>query len=414
MTTIADRYAQITQEAEQRQAYANRPVNAPSEKMAQYLRDLRTRFSISTEGIEMMTAQQVRAEIDELNKRPMPPSERQLEIVHSTIAELREAGVIINISQEKLSALTGGKDGTASKLIEFLFSKRNEVSVNLPITDAQAETIASWYYCPDIPFEEFNVSKRKMRPDIGEKAWERMTQDEFLAEVKNAFTRQEASKFIDDHREKFFQWKRTRITAQQMNYIRQLDERLANVYAVREIGFAIGENGEIVEVKQNNSRDRMPTRAHEPLKDEDLMQLSYEEASTLIDQMRYDSSRRFEGYVDNSQQELQDKVSSFSERYGTGVAKTQNDAMSEELHKLQGLIYKLEAMVGSESPELHDMVNEVFVHQSHAPEVLVEQLRDFMSLAVDDSSDERLRKTYGALSAACEDVPLALQAVASL
>lgn len=361
-----------------------------------------------------MTAKEVRAEIEELNKRTMPPTQRQMEIINATIKELQEAGMKIAISAEKIASLTGGREGTASKMIDFLFSKRREMTVDLPITDNQAAALADWFWCPDIPFEDFNISKRRMRPDIGPKAWERLTPEEFLAEIKSAFTRQEASKFIDDHREKYFHWKRTRITSSQMEYIRKLDERLANIYSVREVGFAIGEDGEIIEVKQNNARDRMPTRAHVPLSDQDLMQLSYEEASTLIDQMRYDSSRQFEGYVDNSQQELQDKVSSFSERNGTGVAKNQNDAMSEELHRLQGLIYKLEAIVGSESPELHDMVNEVFIYQSNAPEVLIEELRDFMSLAVDTSSDERLRKTYGALSAACEDIPLAMKAVASL
>lgn len=412
MTSIADRYAQITQQAEQRTTRTSQ-VTPASPKQSQYLVDLRTRFSISTEGIEALSFQEVRAEIEVLRARPMPPSPAQMDVIHKTIKELQESGMNINISAEKIASLTGGREGTGSKMIEYLFTLRQDTADVAALSDAQATTISGYYFCPDIAFEDYDVQKRIMMPAVSEKAWRRMTEDEFMAEIKSKFTRQQASKFIDDNREVFYTWKRTRITSNQMKYVRELDERLAKIYTSKQVNFAVVD-GEIIEVDMPTAGDRMPTRAHEPLTEQDLQQLSFEEASTLIDQMRHDLNRTFESESDTTQQELQDKLAGFSERNGTGNAKNEADAMSLELVKLGDLIYKLEAVVGSESPELHDMVKEVFIHQVTTADVLVEELRDFMSIAIDDSSDTRLKQSYGALMNMCEDIPLAMRAVSSL
>src|SRR6185312_5542042 len=126
--SIADRYARIAEEAEQRNnAPATPPKRSASPKQITFLTDLRTRYNIPVEDIASLSAKEVYDEIQELMKRPAPVSPSQMEVINKTIEELRLAGMKINISDEKIASLSGGKEGTASKMINFLFTKRTEI-----------------------------------------------------------------------------------------------------------------------------------------------------------------------------------------------------------------------------------------------------------------------------------------------
>ncbi len=368
-----------------------------------YLTDLRIRFGISTDDVLSLSTQQAYEEISELSKRPAPASASQLEKINTIIGELTTAGMRINISQEKMSTLTGGKDGTASQLITFLLSKRQEAGVTSPASTAQIDTIASWFLCPDIPFENLEITKKVSMPDISPTAWRLMTPEEFVAELTAKLNREQASKFIDDNRASYYQWKKTRITDSQVKYIRQLDERMANIESQAEVTFAVDMEGNLVEVSTAKKNTYNP-RAHEPLTDIQIGQLSYQEASTLIDQMKSElSERRSSISTDDSQQTLEDKVHAFSERTGTGIAKTENDARSREYAKLTDLIFKLEAVVGQENPELHDMIQEVLIHDTGCADSVAQEIKSFMHLAVDRQDKARAYRTAGALLQIAEE-----------
>lgn len=378
----------------------------PSAKVLAYLTDLRTRHNRSLEGLSTISYTEAQKEIDELRLLPAPASAKQLEIIRKTIAEMNEQGAKVNISEQKIASLTGGREGTASKLIDFLFTQRQRLSIEAPPSDNQIDRLVEWFACPDIPFENYGVEKKIPMPHVSEKAWRHMLPDEFKEELRTKMTRAQASQLIDAHRTDFYNWKSSRITQNQMKYIRQLDERLARVVSTQEVNYAIDNEGNIIEVGKSNANTYAP-RAHEPLSDFQLMMLSVTEAEKYIDQMRSELKETYPS-IDNSssQQDLNDKVQSFSDRTGTGSAKTQNDARIREFSTLNDLIYKLEARIGFENAELHDMVKEVLIDGAGDSIACKNAIREFMHLAVDMTSKERAFKSAGALLQLTEDTEI--------
>lgn len=400
MHTLADK---MQAEHDAKATVVTRPRGGITEKQEKYLSDLRNRHHVPLTGIELLTFAQANQEISALRDRPAPASDAQLEKIGNIMEEMRQHGAKISISEEKINSLTGGRDGTASKMIEFLNAKKAELNIVAPASEAQVKTISEWFLCPDIPFEDFNVTKKVMMPDVSATAWRYFTPEEFKAEITSAMTKQEASRFIDQYRGTFYDWKKTRITQAQMKHIRQLDERLANIESQAEVTFAQDLDGNVVEVSTANKNTYNP-RAHEPLTEQQLMQMSFKEASTLIDQMKSEQSERYAS-IDKSQdqQNLQDKFAKFDELTGVGSAKNANDARSNEFHRLSDLIYKLEAVAGQQNEELHALIQEVLVDGGGNADIAKTELKAFMHLCVDRANKERAYRTAGALLQIAED-----------
>ena len=373
--------------------------NPASEKMQKWLLDLSKRHNQATtaEDIAQMSFTQVRDAIGELQHKPAPASPSQMQKIHETIAELVAHGMNIRISQEKLSSLTGGREGTGSKMIEFLLQQKSKLNIVAPASEAQMNTIAEWFLCPDIPFEDFQINKKVMMPDVSPTAWRFLTPDEFKAELAEGLTRSDASRMIDQYRATFYEWKKSRITKAQMSHIRQLDERLASIESQAEVTFAVDQDGTVIEVSTANKNTYNP-RAHEPLTEHQLMQLSTKEATTLIDQMKKEQMERYASISqDKNQQDLQDKIAGFDERTGVGRAKNENDARSNEFHRLSDMIYALEAVAGQESEGLHELIQEVLIDGGGNYEHAKNEIKAFMHLCINHQDASRAYKTSGTL-----------------
>lgn len=414
----------------QRPQQPTRSTNAfpPSVKTLQFLSDLRTRHRRSLVGLDTISYSEAQAEIKELQALPTPASDKQLEIIANTIKELNDAGDKINISQAKLHSLTGGREGTGSKMIEWLFARRQSLNIQQPPSDSQLDTLTEWFLCPDIPFESLSIAvedeikpganmsdshtdtvcveKKVLMPHVSATAWRWMLPEEFKAELKAKLTRSQASKLISEYRGTFYTWKSSRTTKAQMDHIRRLDQRLANIESQAEVTFGIDQDGNVEEVSTSKKNTYNP-RAHEPLSDIQLAQLSVEEAKILIDQMHSELNETYASIDNNAEQvHLNDKIRSFDERTGAGVAKTINDARIFEYTKLSDLIYKLEAVVGHANDELHDMIKETLIDGAGDSIHVTHKIREFMLLAVDNSSRERALRTSGALLQLTEDTEI--------
>jgi hypothetical protein len=230
-----------------------------------------------------------------------------------------------------------------------------------------------------------------------------MTPTEFKEQITAKLTRSDASRLIDAHRADFYTWKKTRVTQAQMNHIRQLDERLASIESQAEVTFAVDQDGNITEVSTAKKNTYNP-RAHEPLTEHQLMQLSYKEASTLIDQMKKEQTERYSSISQSKdQQDLQDKVAGFDDRTGVGRAKDENQARSNEYNRLADLIYKLEAVAGQENEELHALIKEVLVDGGGDSNHAKQEIKAFMHLCVDRQNRNRALMTAGSMQQIAED-----------
>lgn len=87
----------------------------------------------------------------------------------------------VDITNELIKKLTGGKDGSASKLIEQLLDRKRKMGNLLPPTEAQIKFLVDMFLCPDIPFEEFDIKKKRK---ISDDTYVLMTPAEFAEEVK--------------------------------------------------------------------------------------------------------------------------------------------------------------------------------------------------------------------------------------
>jgi len=142
-------------------------------------------------------------------------SQQQINLIHEKIAIIQGYGMNLDtfLSSSPLDELTKGREGTASKLIQELFAIEKECNILLPPTDKQLDIIQDWILCPDIPFEEFSIQRTQvLNVEEGTTLWRRLTTPEFRNKISICMKRNEASKFIDDYRGVFHDWRKTRIS----------------------------------------------------------------------------------------------------------------------------------------------------------------------------------------------------------
>lgn len=368
--------------APQQQRPAQYSYNTVSPKLMSYAEDLYDRFNMDKTPLATMTYQQVKAEVDRL-QRITPASDAQKQKIRDLMDTLAKMGQPVLHDVYMIDQLTGGKEGTASKFIQELQAEIEKNAHLVPVTDGQINTLMSWYLCPDVPFENFGITRTVKMPEISPKAWRYMYEDEFRHELATKMTKQNASQFIDTFRGVVYTWRNSRINDQQFAYIRQLEQRMASLYVPKETQWALVD-GEMQMVQRPINKDWNPS-AYVPMMDQQLRQMSYQEASTFIDQLKSELEQPVGGTIDQStsQQELQDKHASFNERTGLGQAHDEVMAQNKELNELIDLIFKLESVCATEFWDLHELTNMDFVMGGGDKVKVIRTWRDAMEMAID-------------------------------
>ncbi len=173
------------------------------------------------EGVEAMSQDTVRDMVDEL-KTYYPASDKQISIILEKSSLLANAGHPVNIDIEKL---TGGFNGTASVVINELFELEKKYVKSKP-TIPQLEFVVGMFCCPAVDFESEGISRKV---ELENDQWRFCTPDEFVTRIKEHFTKEELSSFINKFRGEFNDWKSTRIRPGQFNYIKTLLERTDSI-----------------------------------------------------------------------------------------------------------------------------------------------------------------------------------------
>lgn len=420
-------------------------LNKPSERQIKFYYDLCERKKVTRKDITQFSFEQLGKEIDELQKRPDPASDRQITKIRELEQEIISLGGDLKpIGDDVINSLTGGREGTASSFIQALFDMRSNMNIIAPPTDAQLKILVEWYLCPDIPFESFsseevfpmkngaNVAESQTITveinrgiDLGNGQWRHMTPNEFAEEIKSKMTKRQASKFIDDYRGSFYDWKKTRITEQQIKYIRELEMRLANISAPKAVEYAIVD-GEVQEIR-NTTVDynaEWNPMAYEPADELALAQLSFEEASQWIDQLksevdranRYQSMYNEEELFGSAQQDFEERnlVKGENRRI-----RDEHDSLTDEYNKLNDLIFAVEAILGYEDMQAHEYAKESLLNQDVSSE-MNKEYRDYLknffmnTVTVDKEKDnKRWTSQMARIFNMCEDVPVALEILAS-
>lgn len=265
-----------------------------------------------------------------------------------------------------ISKLNGGKDGTASKLIESLIGVEKQFSdVQMP-TESQIEILVNMFFCPDVPFESIGVFRKI---DLGNGLWRKPSPDEFAKSLKENLNKAIASKFIDDNRGAFYEWKKTRIRPEQMRYIMELESRMGSQSPTTEINEAYTLGGDVITIGKHK-REYIKGEEYVPLTQEQLIQMSIEQASEFIDQLKAEINRR-EGssFIEPEIDYNELRTSSNTQ-----------EAIDIEYKAFEDLMFRLEAVAGYADEELHDAARIVLVEDTDPEHNRKnrQKIRDFM------------------------------------
>ena len=186
------------------------------------------------------------------------PSKMQMELIQKKLDNIATFGIELTFEVPVLTELTGGKEGTASKFIEFLIGfERDNYDKALP-TEKQLQRLCEYYLCEEVAFEEYDVARR-ISVDESKGYWRKLTVEEFVNELNNKLNRRTASDIIEKYSPIHLAWKQKRATIEQRKYIMELQERMAFRYKPRVIETGVTFEGETFEfttdVHETGSRE---------------------------------------------------------------------------------------------------------------------------------------------------------------
>lgn len=361
-------------------SYFNRDTNATEKKYVKpaspgqikFYTDLCTQRSLKPLDLSSMSFEDADKFIKKLLAQPTvriaAPS--QIDLIVRKIDALNKKGVKISVTQDQLSKLTGGSGGSADKWIKRLIEleKENNMSSGDVPSDKQVEFLVSMFFCPDVAFEEHNISRR-INLDNG--LWRQPTPLEFAQEIVLNMDKQQCNKFIDKYRGTFYTWKKTRISEGQMQHIRQLEDRLANLTSSKSVEISIDDEGNLVEVASGKSE--VAVNAYDPLSDSQLLQFSRQDASSYIDMLKSELERK-ELYKFG---EVADDSMTFEDIRQAHTLVDQHEELYEEL---KNLMFKLESVAGYADDELEnsaisDVLDEV---DTPAARRALDKIKSFM------------------------------------
>lgn len=365
-----------------------------------YYLDLCKQRNVEPKDVNNFTFDTMSEEIQRLMKF-YPASPAQIKLITDKVNNLKSIISVINFTDEQvetfkndesniistiivgiidnslkldsiISKLTGGKDGTASKLIENLINVEKKFSNIQEPTEKQLEIMVNMFLCPDVPFENYGISRRI---ELEDGLWRKPTPEEFANQIKSTLTKADASKFIDDYRGVFYEWKKTRIRPEQLRYIMELESRLGSQSPTTEINEAYTINGDVIEINKNK-REYIKGTEYVPHTQEQLIQFSIEQASEFIDQLKSELNRR--------------EASSFAELETDELNASfyNKNEVDIEYEELKNLMYKLEAVAGYNDEDLHEAVG-IELIKDDDPESNVKnrkKIREFMKDLLETSS----------------------------
>ena len=281
----------------------------------------------------------------------------------------------------------------ASNAIQELQSIISEIA---PPTDVQLASICKMFYCPDVRWEAYSIEIKVMldtynmrhkrdalsnllfnedgSPVMEEvQQWRYVTAEEFVTQVKEKFRKNDASKFLDAHRIAFEDWRKDRVSDRTKTMIRQIEDRIANIYVPIQVERKVDIEGKEVtddktddsDVSEDSGVSNMAKkaswyapRAYEPLSDAALLQFTQKEADIYLNRLRDEYARgaslgnqpatideRKHGLVNYSLTNM-DLVES------TRTARTQADFNAKEWENLNNILYALCKVSGEDDMEL--------------------------------------------------------------
>lgn len=340
------------------------------------------RKKVTPKDVSGFTFQEMSAELQRIFDLPLPASEPQVHALKTLLQELVDAGLpgVKMPGEAFFEKLT---TESASAWIEKSRQLRAQNMDIMPASQQQVERLCEMYMFPDMNWEsvtktktiqedvwvtpedggESRLESRKItyteessiRTKVmmdeyvnGKQLWRFMTPDEFKEELLTKLTHAQASRLIDEHASAFEAWKRTRLTQGQYNQIRQIENRLANIYKPRVIvdasednPFDFGQEDSPFNVT-SDTRQWNPV-AYEPLSEEILSLFSREEADDYIRQLTYEL-RNPELRNIGGAQDLD-----YSD-YGIEEARTAKDEATSRTHAFRDLnnfLYALSDITGN-------------------------------------------------------------------
>ena len=275
-------------------------------------------------------------------------------------------------------------------LIENLINVEKKFSNMQEPTEKQLEIMVNMFLCPDVPFENYDISRRI---ELEDGLWRKPTPEEFANQIKSTLTKADASKFIDDYRGVFYEWKKTRIRPEQLRYIMELESRLGSQSPTTEINEAYTINGDVIEINKNK-REYIKGTEYVPHTQEQLIQFSIEQASEFIDQLKSELNRR--------------EASSFAELETDELNASfyNKNEVDIEYEELKNLMYKLEAVAGYNDEELHEAVGIELIKDDdpNANQENRKKIREFMKELLTTNAI-----TFDGLLELARDCPTALK-----
>ena len=294
-------------------------------------------------------------------------SEAQKKRIADDIGKLESIGVQLKLPE--IDKLTGGMDGTASKLIYKLEEIIKSKQGLFPATENQVSSMSLMFLCPDVPFEDYGISRKVELPG---NMWRRKSPQEFMESLKE-LTFEEASEIIGKYKPAFQEWSYTRISNAQVKRIQQLELRLAEDYANQEV-VEIEVDGEIIDLTPSKSK-RMKGEVYKPLDLEQLLQFSKAEADEFIKQLERETTRSRESSLDTSEQ------------FEFTIVHKDDDLAYEEAISL---LYQLQAIAGWDSEEILDAFT-IRLVQDDSPESFSENkkvIREFMTEMIETGATD--------------------------
>lgn len=310
---------------------ANRSSNAikPSESQINSYYQQCERKRITPQDVSKMSRAELSAELQRIFDLPLPARETQITALKEVLAELVNAGVPgVRMPSEKFFLSLNVQ--SASKWIDDVRAIRAQNLGMMPPSDEQLDKLVRMMMFPDIEWEsivgertetheyyEADDEDDKLRYNkesihyttntsvnrkvflneyIGEgenikQLWRFMTKDEFREELKVKLNHTQASRIISEHQGTHEAWARTRLSRSQYNTIRQLENRMANLFTSRPMGepIAMLDGGEAdVPFALASRKEEYSPRAYEPIAEELIILFDQDEADMYINQLQYE------------------------------------------------------------------------------------------------------------------------------
>lgn len=207
--------------------YTNTNVRSHTERQAKYISDLCRQKGQQQADVTGMTYDEASELIGKLlgmkGTDGMTPKQK------AKIEEIIARNPHFNINEAHPNWSKYTKD-EASTLIGWLFDMERESRHLKPCTEAQVAKIVRMYLCPDVIFSDTGWVETYEERD-GKRYLVRPA-SRFLAQwIATNMRQQDASEFITKYNAKYLEWSRGRVTKQQQAFIRQLEQRMANLYS---------------------------------------------------------------------------------------------------------------------------------------------------------------------------------------